>query len=51
MKSYRWDMDIIIINSRLVCGGAPYMLGLSFGGDQIRIGLIWWHIVIYLSDV
>lgn len=39
-------IDIGIIASRKVCGNAPYLLGLEFGKSQVRIGLIWWHVVI-----
>lgn len=38
-------MCISIIKSKMICGN-PYLLGFSWGKDQLRIGLIWLHIVI-----
>jgi len=38
-------MNVGVIKSSKVCGN-PYLLGLSWGGTQLRIGLILVHIVI-----
>lgn len=35
-----------IIKSSKVCAPAPYFLGIAVGESQIRIGLIWWHVII-----
>ena len=39
-------MNVAIIRSVKVCDPAPYFLGLSFGSNQVRIGLVLWHVVI-----
>lgn len=43
-------MNISVIKSKKVCGNTPYLLGLEYGKTQVRIGLIWWHIVILLEQ-
>jgi len=42
-------MKIGLIKSSKVCGSGNYILGVAWGGRQIRIGLIWWHVVILLK--
>ncbi len=37
-------MNVSVIQSKKVCGN-PYLLGLSWGDSQLRIGLIWVHVV------
>jgi len=41
-------MDISVIPSKKVCGN-NYLLGFSWGKDQLRIGLVWIHIVILFN--
>lgn len=42
-------MKIGIIRSSLVYDLTPYFLGVSAGSKQIRLGLIWWHVVVMWS--
>lgn len=37
-------MNVGIIKSKKVCR-ISYFLGISVAKDQVRIGLIWWHII------
>jgi hypothetical protein len=39
-------MNLSVIRSKKVCGGHPYFLGVAFGGEQVRIGLLLFHVVI-----
>lgn len=37
-------MRFFVIRSNRVAGNCPRFLGIAFDIDQIRIGLIWWHV-------
>jgi len=38
-------MKVSVIKSKMVCSPDPYFVGVSWSGDQVRIGLIFWHFV------
>jgi len=38
-------MSVSVIGSKMVCSPNPYFIGISWGNNQIRIGLIFWHVV------
>lgn len=41
-------MEVYFIQSKKVAG-AQYFFGVTWCGEQVRFGLIWWHLVIYFG--
>lgn len=37
-------MDLFVVKSKMVCGGAPYFIGIAMNQNEIRLGLIWWQV-------
>lgn len=41
-------MNIGLVSSKKVCG-SPYLLGVNWDCDQVRIGFIWFQVVILIE--